>query len=481
MSSSVLHHSSPRSGDADCSNLSASSTDQNSSPLLPDFALSSAASRLPYELLHTIFLLTVTSSSRPPHGGSPKSWYSFESTAPFCLVCKAWRAPAQSLLFSSVALIGHRRASLFLRTALTPALSLADRTTTLVLGVDPGVESSRNGSLGQAETSRLLVSALEACPVAVHLHIRPLSHLIRSRLQAAVFSPARQIRSIILSPRILDSLPWSGQLWLAEDSTMPITSLENLEITTFVVPAERRMGPLTFPTLSLRRLKIHYDYPPEILNEALSQAPLLEFVDLYFERLESAGRMIETLRVSAPNVKDMRYLSNPIHSELEHLAASPPSRPLFDVLLPSFTRLTSLRTSATDISPLSLLSLPPNLQSLHIRSLNVHSRFTCSALLEVLDRKDLVFPEAFRELTVVDAPEMWEREGRDETALEEVRERLGQRGVSFVFKMDFEEEGETDADGSGSGYGTGNGTGNGNGHVHEYGGVTAVESLEEEE
>ncbi|BGP14718.1 hypothetical protein JCM10213v2_002669 [Rhodosporidiobolus nylandii] len=394
--------------------------------------------------------------SRLPHGGSVRAWQSYERAAPFALVCKAWRGPAQSLLFSSVALIGKRQATLFLRTANDPtSAALPKNTAALVLGVDRPAESSRDGTLGQVEASEALVSALAACPAAVHVHVRPLASSVRSTLHAAVFNPERRLRTFVLSPRVLNSLPWSGKLWSAEDVTVAqaLTSLENLEIATFVLPVKRYLTP-SFPTLALRRLKIHHDQEQEILSEVLRKSPRLEFVDFYFEQVMNVDAMAEALRVAAPSLREMRYIANPTHSELPSFSSSAAeaSPPLFDTILPLATSLISLRISATDLSPSALLALPPALQKLHIRSLNVHAQFTCAALLEVLRRDDLRFPSSFRELTVVDSPEFWDADPemhgdrggeREGSALQEIRRRLKARAVRFTFKLDFEEDDET--------------------------------------
>ncbi|GAA5911161.1 hypothetical protein JCM6882_006594 [Rhodosporidiobolus microsporus] len=479
---------SPGSAEADRSATasSGSSGASSSSPLSPSGTLPSALSRLPYELLHAIFLFAAvsssTSSSKPPHGGTVRAWHSHERAAPFALVCKAWRAPAQSVLFTSVSLIGHRTASLFVRTARDPSSShLSKKTASLVLGLDSHVETSRDNTLGQLETSQLLVSALEACPSAVHVHLRPLAQEVRVRLLTTLFDPKRRVKTIILAPRVLTSLPWSGNLWLAEDARAPVVSLENLEITTFVRPAQEPLAPWAFPPLALRRLKVHSDYPMEILAEAMKQSPRLEFVDLYFERHKPLEEMFEALRVSAANTTEMRYICNLTHSELQTLSRTssatssrtasltPPPETLFDSLLPLYTRLTYLRVSATDISPLALRSLPSTLRKLHVKSFSTYSRFTCAGLLDVLRSSPattpssssssarprrgsrLVFPPSFEELVVVDSPEHWPA-----SSLDEVRRLLTEeRGVRFTFKMDFEEDDETTTAGSASASGVG--------------------------
>ncbi|GAA6014214.1 hypothetical protein JCM10207_006134 [Rhodosporidiobolus poonsookiae] len=492
-----MHDSSPRSALGDVSNTSSTSSEPNSSPSRHTPSTTPASSRLPYELLFNILRLAAvpTGASRPPHGGSVKFWHSFEEAAPFALVCKSWRGPAQSVLFSSVALIGERRARLFTRTLKDPSsASLAHKTAFLVLAVDPHVEASRDGKLGQLETSELLLTALEACTAVQHLQVRPLSQEVRPRLLAVLFDSRRTLRTIVLSPRILASLPWSGDLWHAEDASNPITTVENLEITTFVLPSDTRLGPI-FPLMALKRVKVHYDYPKEILLGGLIQSPNLRYLDLYFEALQPLDEMEAALRASAASVQTLHYICNPTHSELETLvsraaaSASPPV-PLLDRLLPLYTALTHLRVSATDISPSSLAALPPSLTRLHVKSLNVHSRFTCAALLAVLRRQAprVVFPDAFRELVVVDAPEQWEADAREgdsqegETPLDEVRRRLRERGVRFSFRWDFEEEDGTSGTAStarsvemssregsreGRGHGEGEGQGEGDGQGEE--------------
>ncbi|GAA5852666.1 hypothetical protein JCM8547_002582 [Rhodosporidiobolus lusitaniae] len=414
-----------------------------------------ASHELPNELLHFIFVLAATPATPPPHGGTVRAWYSYELAAPFSLVCRAWRGEAQAVLFSSVALVGHRAAKLFVRTAQSSTSThLVQKTSSLVLAVEREAESARTDTHNQKATTELLTTALEACPSAVHLHLRPLSHDVRARLLPAIFSPARGVRTIVLSPRVLTSLPWSGGLWTAEDATEPVTSLENLEITTFVVPvpAGRTISP-SFPPLALRRIQVHHDYPMVILSEALRKSPHLEFIDLYFEALKPLEDTVETLRVSASSVKEMRYICNPTQTELDYLRSpdlATSSPPLFDRLLPYYTSLTSLHVTASDISPPALLSLPSSLRKLHVKALSVHSSFTCASLLDVLRSSSFSFPEAFQTLIVTDAPESWEGSEAGHGGAEEVKRLLEQRGVRFVFRLDYEEEESTNGTFGGS-------------------------------
>ncbi|GAA6034395.1 hypothetical protein JCM8097_002703 [Rhodosporidiobolus ruineniae] len=473
--------SSPGSVEADRSSSSSGAAPlDRSPPPSPPSSAPSAASRLPNELLHAIFLLTAANppNSKPLHGGSVHSWTSHERAAPLALVCKAWRAPAQSVLFSSVALIGTRQATLFVRTAQHPSSAhLTKKTLALVLGVDPAAEASRDGTLGQVEASELLVAALEACPAVAHIHLRPLASAVRGRLQQAVFAPTRRLRTLILSPRVLSTFPWSGNLWTADDAVHvdPLTSLENLEITTYVVPPAGPLAP-AFPALPcMRRLKLHYNYPVELLLELLKKSPRLEYIDLYFETLKPLQETAETLKVSAANVRELRYICNPTLPELDTVlttptAASQTPSTLFDLVLPFYTSLETLRVSSTDISPFALLSLPPKLRKLTVKNLSVHSRFSCAGLIALLrgelpyPNRPFAFPDAFKELVVVDAPEQWEAEAYagaapGETGTDLVTRMLRERGVRFTVKWDFEEEGEETSGSSGAGSGSGGSSG----------------------
>jgi hypothetical protein len=159
-------------------------------------------------------------------------------------------------------------------------------------------------------------------------------------------------------------------------------------------------------------------------------------------------------------VRSISFLPNPLFpsGNPTHPESDPTSpllggtaSPLFDRLLPLYTSLTSLVVSSTDISPSALLSLPPSLRKLHIKSLSTVTLFTCSALLDVLRRHgdSFAFPDAFEELIVVDAPEQWGFEsesspvGVERGGAEEVKRLLKARGVKFTFKADFEEDSET--------------------------------------
>ncbi|BGP46857.1 hypothetical protein JCM10450v2_002708 [Rhodotorula kratochvilovae] len=427
------------------------------------------AAQLPNELLHAIFVFAATPTrSRPPHGGSVRAWHSYEQAAPFSLVCRHWRQPAQAVLYSSVALIGHRRASAFVAalSASPRAVLLAVNTACVVLALDAAVEASSDDSHGQLATSALLVAALEACSSASHVHIRALHHEIRERLHAALMDPQRELVSLVLSPRNLASAPWSTRLWQIEDGPNLRPSVENLEHTALISPfpapsganADARatgVAPMPpFPTMALRRLKLWYDWPSEILVQAFKSSPNLEYLDLYFEHHKPTDTLVEALLVSARTLREVRYIYNPTSAEPDG-GDSPPhssgssspsahdteerARPpaLFDLLLPSLTSLRTLYCSATELTPSALLGLPDTLVSLNIKSFNARSRFAPSALLAVLRRADLALPDGFARLAVVDSPDA----GWDDAVLAAVGAECARRGVQWAFKMDFEDEG----------------------------------------
>ncbi|GAA5919021.1 hypothetical protein JCM1841_002697 [Sporobolomyces salmonicolor] len=399
------------------------------SATVPSFPPSSCshACRLPYELLYSILLHAADPDEcEKAYGGRVQPWDSSEGAAPFALVCRAWRAPAQAVLFSSVALLGARPASRFLRT----------------------ITSSRPDLVEKRGTSQLLVEALERCPSVAHLQIRPLHHSVRERLQRTVFLRSQPLVSLVLGPRLLATESWSGRLWRSKDVLQAIPTLLNCEATAVITPSELPNPLPPCPPMALRRFKLHYNLPSEALHRLLGSCSQLELLDLYFENVHPHAETVEALRCSARTMKDLRYISNPTFAEQDALppppASTPPSPPLFNLLLPSYVQLRTLRVSSTDISPSCLLALPPRLATLYIQSFNAFGRFGCERLLEVLKRleddgvTELPSGPALEELIVVDSPDGWEDDDVDEIT------RLCERvGVRFVFRMDFELDGES--------------------------------------
>lgn len=281
--------------------------------------------RLPFELLHAIFLLAATppTSRGPRHGGSVRSWHSCEAAAPYALVCRAWRKPAQTVLFSSVALVGHRRALAFAEAAALPSFgALASKTASVVLALDAAAEGTADDAHGQLETSELLVTALEHCSTASHVCIRPLHRCVRDRLLATLMSPDRTLVTLILRPRTFASVNWTGQLWHASDALQLRPTVQNLEHTTLMTPyptppdsatssprASRAAehAPL-FDKLALRRVKVWYDFPGEVLADAFLRSPQLEYLDLYFERRKPTDLFVQALKASAHSLREIRYI-----------------------------------------------------------------------------------------------------------------------------------------------------------------------------
>ncbi|GAA5906693.1 hypothetical protein JCM8208_006356 [Rhodotorula glutinis] len=445
---------------------------------------------LPYELLHAIFRLASTPSSptcRPPHGGAVRSWHSYEPAAPLSLVCRRWRTPAQAVLFSSVALVGHERAQAFVDAVAGSerVRQLAKKETAfVVLALDAEEEQSPSSSPSrldppsapgrQSATSELLVSALEACTSAAHVHVRTLHQTVRARLLGTLMDPQRPLVTLILGPTHVAAKRWSEGLWDVRDGWDLRPTVENLEHTGLVAPGPpattgQSLRPL--PQLALRRLKLWHDWPFDLLAAALKSSPSLEFLDLYFEQHKPAQALLDALKVSGKSLREVRYVYNPTatgpdsgdssssvspppsHSSLRGQTSSPdhsssststrPSRPapLFDLLLPHLTSLRTLHCTSTELTPSALLALPPSLQSLSVKTLNSLSRFSPRALLAVLRDPHLALPDGFERLTVTDNPDEWGEEAIDEATL-----RCEELGVRFKFRMDFEEEGEYKSD-----------------------------------
>ncbi|GAA5882088.1 hypothetical protein JCM1840_007548 [Sporobolomyces johnsonii] len=419
----------------------------------PSFPPSSGslAYRLPYELLHSILLYAADPDDcEKAYGGRVRPWDSSEGAAPFALVCRAWRAPAQAVLFSSVALLGARPASRFLRTITSSRPDLVEKVHTLVLGIEPAAEQSRDeAEFDQLGTSQLLVEALERCTSVAHLQIRPLHHSVRKRLHRTVFSRSQPLVSLVLAPRLLATESWSGRLWRSGDVMQTIPTLLNCEVTTLITPSDLPNPLPPCPPMALRRFKLHYNLPPEALQRLLGSCPQLELLDLYFENVSPHDATLEALQCSVRTMRDLRYISNPTSAEQETLSppptSTPPSPPLFNLLLPSYVQLRTLRVSSTDISPSCLLALPPRLTRLYIQSFNAFGRFECARLLEVLQALEaegatqLPGGPALAELIVVDSPDA----GWDDDDVDEVARLCMRVGVRFVFRMDFEVDGES--------------------------------------
>ena len=466
---------------------------------------------LPYELLHTIFRLastytssSSTSTSRAPHGGAVRSWHSHEPAAPFSLVCRRWRSPAQAVLFSSVALVGHKRAQAFV-----DALERSERvrqlakkeTTYVVLALDAADEqlpmsSPTPAPSRQSATSELLVAALEACSSAAHVHVRTLHQAVRKRLLAALMDLQRPLVTLVLGPTHVAARRWSEALWDVRDGWDVRPEVENLEHTGLLASGlalpPTRMGQSVrdFPQLALRRLKLCHDWPIEILATALKNSPQLEFLDLYFEQYKPAQAMVDALEVSGKNLREVRYVcASPV--PLEHdrraedeltfssgtsadnptshgpdsgdssSAGSPPSshspRPRRSSSPDPSSSSTSTR--ARRPAPLFNLLLPhlPSLRILHCTS----TELTPSALLALppslqsLSVKSLNSFSRFspRALLAVlrdphlALPNEFARltvtDSPDEwgdEAIDEARLRCEEVGVRFEFRMDFEEE-----------------------------------------
>lgn len=127
------------------------------------------AVRLPYPALVEVFAGSVESN---PRGGHFVVWDSHESIKYMPLVCRSWEAPARSILYRSVAIVGEVAADRFLRTiAADPGLAAICRS--LVIGVGEDEEDDNPIDTGQRRTSLKLVQVLNACPNVEHLQVSP--------------------------------------------------------------------------------------------------------------------------------------------------------------------------------------------------------------------------------------------------------------------------------------------------------------------
>ncbi|KAI5475541.1 hypothetical protein MNV49_001202 [Pseudohyphozyma bogoriensis] len=392
---------------------------------------------LPYPpTLEIIFQSRDIYDDDPSAGGRRVSWETNESAAPLARICRAWEAPATLVLWRSVVVLGMERAEGFLE-AVRRHPERAEMVQALVVGLGTEMEDDVQGMLGQEEVSRRLVEVMEACPNLLHLQVRPLHRAVLPRLLAAI-RRKEWLRSLVLAPRlaVTGGEPWDTHGNLAEREVVRPT-LTALELDVPLYP--HRPGPRTpcqpfAAPIPLEVLALRGEVPQDLVRELLKAGgKTLRIVDIYLERAVEVDGMAEAMR-ELEVVEEVRVLSNPTFEELGRWREVKP--PLWDRLLPQFTRAKSLETSATEISSTALRLLPATLESMRVQSFNPRSVFRLDEeMRRVLEDESVDW--GLREVTVLDTWDAW---GGVE-GVREVRRRWEKKGVRWEFVPDKVESG----------------------------------------
>lgn len=190
---------------------------------------------LPYDVLLRIFELAALEGGRRV-GGELVQWRTTdgEDICALALVCRAWRLPAQKILFQSVAIEGSSMALCFLRTARSrPDLVAGTRALSIDLPAeqyfadDAGSDGEGDDHWERASSSMDLVRVVQECPTLLHLHLEPLHNSVRPTLLSAITS--RPLESLVASPRVFRE--WTTALYsLGDLHTLVLPSLRNLEL-----------------------------------------------------------------------------------------------------------------------------------------------------------------------------------------------------------------------------------------------------------
>lgn len=400
-------------------------------PRLSTESYLSPAQRLPYDILVGIFS-RLAELEEQQVGGEIFFWHGNELASIPAVVCRAWTAAAQSVLFKSVVLVDTSSAKAFLKTVVErPELARVVRY--LVIGLSyeqtyPGPNAPVDQ--GQAEASGIVVTALDACPNLQHLQIRPLHSSCRRRLLPAVTSKA--LVSLICCPHLpRQVVSWTPLFYRQTDfdQVFPRTTrLRHLEVDAWVVDCEPIPAHnLSFPLRTLR-LRVNI-CDAQLLKLLSTRGQALRSLDLYFERAIMLDDGLElAFRSCASTLRTVRYVFNP--SVLEPLSPKG-TVPLFDRLWPFLLHLEHLEITATEISSSLFDHVPPLLRTLVVQSYNDRESFAFDKkMIENLHNLDVSFGtlESFK---VMDCRSSWPVE-----SIKEMTRACAGRGIIFIFEAD---------------------------------------------
>lgn len=353
------------------------------------------------------------------------AWDSYQHAARLTLVAKQWIRPVQSVAYRAISLRGQRQATRFARTARDRA-DLAARVRWLSLGLGEALEMTIP-EVGQTPASLALSEAGNLCPNVRHFHFRPMAVAVREQLKS--FLSSRPLESICVAPRVADPLRmrWCHGLTEYGDFMVPhLSALKRLEGDMYCLPPpcfERMLEEarlFSYPAMQIRLLRFDSDMPTVWLLKLIkATGPTLEVLDIYHEQMIDVDEAYDALLPATKSLVRLRWRMNPFlspyastsgsrspsptpsptlsahldsalsdiadadaHSDSlrppASLSASAPSlspsplpdtRPLFDRLLPQFTRLERLHTSSDAISVnLVGVVLPERLRHIEVQA-----------------------------------------------------------------------------------------------------------------
>lgn len=365
---------------------------------------SSSASRLPFDVLHHIFLQlqVVLQEERGEysHGGRLVGWDSNEALRSLPLVSRAWQLAANPALYHSIYLHGSQVANRLLAT-LKARPELAELVRRVAVG--PRDEGHITSS-GLLEASTSIVEVLNALPHLEHVLIRPLHPSVRPQFLSFFAARRRRLKSLVLVARDVPGGPrWEGLL-VQQDLTAIVDGLEHLDLDIWQFSASK-IVPLVHPPdqLRLTHLCLDSDCSPSFTYSLICDT--LIHLHLYFEHLRPSQQAADALSKAA-NLRHLDYVCNPPVDLLDR-QHNRRTAPVMDLLLPSLPLLETLHVSATDISPSFLRVLPPHLHRIIIQSYSSYGFEEPESLLDMLRRPSLD-TKGLQELEIRDSKERWE-------------------------------------------------------------------------
>lgn len=127
-------------------------------------------------------------------------------------------------------------------------------------------------------------------------------------------------------------------------------------------------------------------------------------------------------------MKRMEFICNPTNDQIDHFDST--KTPIFDYLLPHYSRLTHLFVSSTEVSYNLFRFLPRTLVELEIQAFNHVGTFVFSpVILEALS-SPAVRLESLRSFKLHDLAEAWEDEHIDA-----IERACYSRGIDFSFEV----------------------------------------------
>lgn len=394
--------------------------------------MSSVAQTLPAEILLSIFRWSLDTDPEHAHGGRLVKWDSNGSIATMATVCRSWSAPANALLYSSVAVFGARSAEMFVETSQTRP-DLTAKILYLVIGLGKAMESAEL-DLGQAADSEALLSVIAACENVLHLQIRPLHGSTRHEIIQTLHH--KQLASLVCTPRLDKPAAWwsLGMLEVSDVAILAQPSLKDLELDYAVEPTTPPSAPSSSPDsppstfttpLALVRLRLHLDLPETVVCSLLAAATTLEVVDVYLESPLYLDRLGDAILESKHTLKSLSLLSNPIEDDIPLIARRNP--PLLNRIVPQLPHLVDLVASSTEICTKIVPLLPSSLRRLTVRAFNDRGEFLPTPdFFEAI--QDPSTGLALTNLRVYDSDEAWTEEDVVKTT-----KLCRARGVSFSF------------------------------------------------